>query len=227
MPMTTKPAEPHWRLVDPLAGYVLAIALSGLTLTIALGAGADDGTVGEFLGGQAGFWAGLVGVVVLASHVSGTGDVRVDLRVRSSRSDALIGIAAGVATQLLVIPLLYMPLGLLVDDLDLSGDARELFDSSGSTVLLAIAVVLIAPIVEELFFRGLLLGALLVRWGEQTAIVGSAVLFGVTHFQLLQLPALIAAGLCFAILRVRTGTLGPAIWAHTAFNACTVVVLFA
>lgn len=227
MPITTKPAEPKWRLVDPLVGYVLAFVLSGLALTLALGMGAEEGTVGEFLGGQAGFWAGLVGVVVLASHISGSGSVRADLRVQSSRSDALVGVAAGVATQLLVIPLLYVPLGLLVDDLDLSGDARDLFDSPGPTVLLAMAVVVIAPIVEELFFRGLLLGALLVRWGERAAVVGSSVLFGVTHFQLLQLPALIAAGLCFAILRVRTGTLGPAIWAHVAFNASTVVLLLA
>lgn len=225
--MTAKSTEPRWRLVDPLAGYVLAFVLSGLTLTIALGAGVEEGTIGEFLGGQVGFWAGLVGVVVLASHVSGTGNPRTDLRLRSSRTDALVGIAAGVATQLVVIPLLYAPMGFLVDDLDLSGKAQELFDSPGPTFLLALAVVFVAPIVEELFFRGLLFGALLVRWGERVAIVGSSVFFGVTHFQLLQLPALIAAGLCFAILRARTGALGPSIWAHVAFNTSTVILLLA
>ncbi len=55
--------------------------------------------------------------------------------------------------------------------------------------------------------------------------IGSSVIFGATHFQLLQLPALTTAGLVFAFLRVRTGRLGPAILGHAAFNCITVASL--
>jgi membrane protease YdiL (CAAX protease family) len=217
--------EPRWRLRDPLVGYVIAFFLSAIGVTMAISAGATDGTVAEFLGGQAGFWAGLVGIVALASHISGTGSIRRDLRVTSSWPEGLIGVVAGAFTQLVAIPIAYAPIDWFVDDLDLSGEARDLFESPGPRALMIIAIIVIAPIVEELFFRGLLMGALQVRWGNTTAVVGSSVIFAATHFQPLQFPGLVLAGLCFAWMRVRTGRLGPAMWAHAAFNACTVAVL--
>src|SRR5207248_894152 len=81
------------------------------------------------------------------------------------------------------------------------------------------------PIVEELFFRGLVLRSLLRRWGPTASVIGSAVVFGVVHLELLQLPALVVLGLVLGVLVVRTGRLGPSIWAHGAFNAVTVVSL--
>jgi membrane protease YdiL (CAAX protease family) len=49
--------------------------------------------------------------------------------------------------------------------------------------------------------------------------------FGVTHFQLLQFPALVAFGAVLGFLALRTGRLGPSIVAHMAFNAVTVTAL--
>ena len=47
----------------------------------------------------------------------------------------------------------------------------------------------------------------------------------VTSGAALQLPALVALGLILAVLVLRTGRLGPGIFAHGAFNAVTVVAL--
>jgi membrane protease YdiL (CAAX protease family) len=55
----------------------------------------------------------------------------------------------------------------------------------------------------------------------------SSVVFGLSHGQLLQLPALILAGVLFGVLAHRAGRLGPAIAAHVAFNMVTVVSLLA
>ena len=49
--------------------------------------------------------------------------------------------------------------------------------------------------------------------------------FGITHFQLVQLPALVLVGVVNGLLVLRTGRLGPALWSHAAFNAVTVAVL--
>ena len=57
------------------------------------------------------------------------------------------------------------------------------------------------------------------------AVVATAVVFGATHFQPLQLLALAGAGAVFALLAVRFDRLGPAIIAHMAFNAVTVINL--
>ena len=86
-------------------------------------------------------------------------------------------------------------------------------------------MVVVAPVVEELFFRGLLLRSMVQRWGTRVGVVGSSVIFGATHFQAIQFPALALAGLLFAVLAVRAGRLGPAIAAHAGFNAATVIVL--
>jgi membrane protease YdiL (CAAX protease family) len=57
------------------------------------------------------------------------------------------------------------------------------------------------------------------------ATIGSAVAFGLAHFELLQLAALILFGLVLALLAERTGRLGPGIVAHATFNAATVLTL--
>ena len=84
---------------------------------------------------------------------------------------------------------------------------------------------MVAPFVEELYFRGLLMRALWGRMGRLAAVVLAAVLFGLAHVQLLQLPALVAFGLVAGILAASTRRLAPAMWAHAAFNGFTVVQL--
>ncbi|MBA2438666.1 MAG: CPBP family intramembrane metalloprotease [Acidimicrobiia bacterium] len=84
-----------------------------------------------------------------------------------------------------------------------------------------------APLFEELFYRGLWLRAVERRWGTGWAVVTSSLVFGLIHFQVYDLPALIGFGLVVAVLAVRTGRLGPAIWAHVAFNLTAVISLLA
>jgi uncharacterized protein len=55
--------------------------------------------------------------------------------------------------------------------------------------------------------------------------VGSSVVFGLAHFEPLQLPALILFGVVLGVLAQRTGRLGPGIVAHATFNAVTVLSL--
>ena len=55
----------------------------------------------------------------------------------------------------------------------------------------------------------------------------SSVIFGAVHLQPLQFPALVAVGVVFALLTLRSGRLGPAIFAHVAFNAVAVGSLLA
>ena len=103
-----------------------------------------------------------------------------------------------------------------------------LADGAGGVAVVVVGVVLVAPFVEELFFRGLLLRALWGRMGRTATVVVSAVLFGLAHVQLLQLPALVAFGLVAGVLVVSTKRLAPAMWAHAAFTAsrsCSVALI--
>lgn len=108
------------------------------------------------------------------------------------------------------------------------GPARQLTSKGsglagliGMLLLLAVA----APLVEELLFRGLLQQGLATRLPRWAALVCTAALFGVVHFEWLQLPGLFAAGLVFGGLLLRYQRLGPSIFAHMFFNASTVLLL--
>ena len=108
---------------------------------------------------------------------------------------------------------------------------REMTDRATDglgVVLLVLIVGIGAPIVEEIFYRGLLQRSLLKRGlPAGVAVVLTALVFAVSHQQLLQLPGLFVAGLVFGALALRAGRLGPAITAHVAFNMVTVVSLLA
>lgn len=91
--------------------------------------------------------------------------------------------------------------------------------------LLAIAI---APAAcEELLFRGAALPAL-ERLGAPAAAALSSLLFGVIHLDaaggrlsLYRVPFAFAVGLGLAAIRLRTGSLGPAIVAHATLNSIT------
>lgn len=207
------------------AGYVAAIVVSALTGGLAASlTGEADGVV-TMVAGQVGFWAVLV-ATVLHELPGRDQPVTARLGLRFRWVDAPIGLVVGVATQLVVVPALYLPFRSLIDD-DLSGPARNLLDGAGGVGLavIGVSVVVVAPVVEELFFRRLLLRAMEHQWGTAAAVVGSSVVFGATHFQPLQFPALATAGAVFAVSAVRTGRLGTAVAVHAAFNATTFVTI--
>jgi membrane protease YdiL (CAAX protease family) len=135
-------------------------------------------------------------------------------------------------TQLILVPLLNLPLITLFDlDTDkLDDPATSLSDRADSpigVILLILVVVIGAPIVEEIFYRGLLQRSLLRLLPAPAAIGLTAVVFGASHLQLLQLPALILFGAVAGVLAHRSGRLGPSIFCHMAFNAVTVIALLA
>jgi membrane protease YdiL (CAAX protease family) len=208
---------------------VVAFVLSNLVALAWLGATGHDTGVGVLLAFDAGQWAGLVGAVHLATTRKGSGSVVEDFGLRIRLSDAPLGLAVGAVSQFALVPLLYLPLRLLAPDRarELSKPAKQLFDGvhGAQLALLVLLVVIGAPIVEELFFRGLLLRALRRRYGPVPAIALSAALFGLAHFEPLQTIALAAFGAVLGWLAERSGRLGPGIFAHCAFNLATVVVL--
>lgn len=235
-PMVPAPGDgsPRWGLGDAAVGWVMAqtfALLGALVLAAAYGYSqselADNDVSLTFTALQfPPLWLGFVGVPIWAAATKGAGWVA-DFAVRLRAIDVPVGVAAGLLAQFVVVPLVSLPLIWLTNtDLDKLGEpARDLgakANSPGLVVLLFLMVAVGAPIAEEIFFRGLLLRALEKRFGTVVAVVGSSVVFGATHFQALQLPALAAAGVVFALLTVRTERLGPAIVAHMAFNAATV-----
>jgi membrane protease YdiL (CAAX protease family) len=90
------------------------------------------------------------------------------------------------------------------------------------TVQLVVGAVLIAPLTEELFFRGLLLQALCYHFRHGwLAVAVSAVTFGLVHAQPQDVLPLLTMGVVLGYLRLRCGVLWPCILLHALFNART------
>jgi len=176
-----------------------------------------------------GLWIGLVGAAVLASRRRGSASAATDfgLWIRDWR-DVLGGAAVGLASQYLLIPALYWPFEQADPALRqrLSHPAQQ--DTASAHSVWSIGVLLVvlavgAPIVEELFFRGLLLRGLLGVAPVPVAVVGSGLLFGLAHFERTQFAGLAAFGIVLGVLAWRTGRLAPGMAAHGAFNAAAVL----
>lgn len=177
-----------------------------------------------------GLWIPLLGAAWLASTAFGTRSVPRDLGFRFERADLgwglLVGIAGLVAATGVQWALSAFP--------ELVGTNTNFIEDQSSTVPGAIVVALStmvgAPLVEELFFRGLLqramagLGAL--------AVVLQAVVFGAIHVTpsegLGNVGIVLGVGVFGLVLGVavrRFGRLGPAIVGHALFNAAAVIPL--
>lgn len=88
---------------------------------------------------------------------------------------------------------------------------------------LALQAVIVAPLVEELFFRGLLLQSLWRLTGlSWPAVLLSALLFGLVHLPVPQsVPALVTMGCALGYLRLRHRSLGLCVAVHMLFNLRT------
>jgi len=230
-PAEVEPPAPRWGLGDAAIGYVVGFFASAVAASAWAAAHGNptQSSLGTTAAGLIGLWLGLAGAPLLASRLKGSGDLAVEFGLRLRWIDLPLGLVLGLVSQLVVSDVLYLPLRLTDPHLEqqLSRPAQQLTGlAHGSAVaLLAVLVVGCAPVVEELFFRGLLLRSLARRFGNVWAVIGSAVLFGLAHFEALQFPALVAFGLVLGVLAVRTGRLGPGIFAHAGFNAFTVAYL--
>jgi membrane protease YdiL (CAAX protease family) len=86
-----------------------------------------------------------------------------------------------------------------------------------------IVIAVVAPIVEELTFRGLGY-SLLARYGRWTAIIGTGVAFGLAHGLVNAFPFLAAFGIGLAYLRSRVDSVYPGMVVHGLFNAIALTV---
>jgi membrane protease YdiL (CAAX protease family) len=226
----------RWGLPDAAAGFLAAIVLSGLigSLVLVLGGwdNTDDAPMWAVALLQLPLWAGFAGAALIATYRRGARSLRDDFGLAFEKRDVPIGLALGIAAQYFVNYAVSWPVikltGSSFDDYE--KPARDLADKAKASswwgiVLFVLVVAVAAPFFEELFYRGLLQRSLLRHVAPAGAIALTATLFGLSHFELLQLPALVVFGVLVGWLALRTGRLGLSIFTHVGFNTTTVIVL--
>jgi CAAX protease family protein len=169
-------------------------------------------------------WAAFLVGIYVASKRSGSGDVRVDVGMRARLID-VIGVPIGVLTQLVLVPLLYLPLRQVWPDTfadkKLSETADKLANraSGGTMVLLVLMVCVGAPIVEEIVYRGFLQCSFSARTSQVVAWLVVAAWFTIIHFRPVEYPGLFAFALVTGACLMFTDRIGMSWATHIAFNA--------
>jgi membrane protease YdiL (CAAX protease family) len=91
-------------------------------------------------------------------------------------------------------------------------------------VLTGVFVVVVAPLVEELFFRGFLYQALRNSWGTILGVLGSAAIFSGIHGEPDKFVPLFILGIALAMLFQKTRSLWPCIILHAVNNSLAFAV---
>ncbi|MFM1770709.1 MAG: hypothetical protein RJA22_3238 [Verrucomicrobiota bacterium] len=99
----------------------------------------------------------------------------------------------------------------------------ELALSPGRRTLFLLASLVLAPVAEEILFRGILYPAIKQQGHPRLALAASAVLFSAIHFNQLAFIPFIVLAVLLTLLYERTGSLLAPILAHAAFNAANVI----
>ena len=236
------PARPRirWGLPDVgvawVVGLVAALVVSSI---VAAAAGIDTSRVSDDVGvllasvvGQA---IGVIGTLELVARRKGRGSLGADFglvaRLPGGRwTTAALWLLAGVALQLAILPFLQ-----IVVDVHGKAETQDVVEQfkqarGPALVLFAVIVVTVAPVAEELLFRGALLRALQRRMTPAWAVFVSALAFAAVHPLLspsigsvIAIPGLFALGLLSAALAIRTGNLSASILLHAGFNLLTAV----
>ncbi len=111
----------------------------------------------------------------------------------------------------------------LIPHIEAQAGLRELFaaipQTIGNQILLFVAVAILAPIAEELVFRGFLQNSLMHHMPPFAAIALASAIFAAIHFDFYAFPALAALGAAFGYLYYKTGSLRVNIAMHVINNA--------
>jgi membrane protease YdiL (CAAX protease family) len=225
-----RPLRAASRSVDiPFAAAAWVIGFlvgNSLAIVVYAAAGVDDAdtaSITTMFVAVASGWLGYLGGAWWASQQSGTGEPVADYRI-SFRAVDLIGVPIGALAQLVLLPVLYLPLTELWPDTFTDERLRETAENlvdraDGYEVALLVLMVCIgAPLVEEIVYRGMIQGSLVARLDDTVGLVLAAVFFAVIHFRPIEYPGLIATGLVLGACMVVTGRIGMSIVAHVAFN---------
>lgn len=217
------------------AGYAVGVGLSVLVGLRLSALDRDVSRATEIGVSSLALWTGLLGAVAYVSARRGTRSIVRDFGFRVRWSDLGFGLAGAIVGRIAA-GIAIAPLPILDRDLG-EGSDRAVFEGAtadGRSWLILVLVVCVgAPLVEELFFRGLLQTRLVGRLGVVVGIVVSSALFGAAHLiawdgplSLVYAWAIACGGLVLGAVYHYSKRLGAAIVAHALFNAIALLALW-
>jgi membrane protease YdiL (CAAX protease family) len=229
----------RWGIGDAVLAFVVGIVAGVVVAAPFLGSSSDSVTTPAVLIASIfGQDLAIIGWLAMVARRKGMGSLGADFGLTFRPALArgigeLKWLLIGVGVQLVALA----PTALL-QELH-GGDAKQDVVSTAGrahgleVVLMIVGVALLAPLTEELLFRGALLRSVMRRTTPGVAVFVSACVFGLVHAigdpsvgTLIALPAIIALGIVSGYQAVKTGDLARSVMLHVGFNALSVILLF-
>ncbi|CAN5868543.1 hypothetical protein BH23ACT5_BH23ACT5_12470 [soil metagenome] len=220
---------PRWTIID-----FVVVALGGLAGALVFGVPAmvwGEGGDAAIISSIVGQYLGHLGVLWLLGRGRGLGAESLGFEIRPGD---ILYVGLGVAFQI-VLAIVFIPAQRLLVPEGGAQDMAEIFGQLGSpAVRIAVVAVtaVLAPLVEELMFRGVLLRSLAHR-SRRTVLVTTSVVFAAFHLTgvssvpagILIFTQIFIVGLFLGHLTLRHERIGPAIFVHGGFNLVAALIL--
>ena len=225
-----------WTFPDVIALFFAGLVGSVVTITVGQFVNGGDPLTGVPLlavssVGQAGTQLGMLAYM---SRTRGTASWDLDFGLRFQSSDWL-GLIYGMLLQIAVILFVQLPIAELLnledpptqDVAEIAGDAASWI----SRIAIVVVVVVLAPLTEELLYRGVLLSRLRRGLSRHVAVAISAAVFAGIHLvdpdTAFIVPGLFVIGLVLGYQALHTGRIGLAITTHAGVNLLAAVAILA
>ncbi|AWI05417.1 CPBP family intramembrane glutamic endopeptidase [Clostridium drakei] len=148
--------------------------------------------------------------------------LKTDLNIKDTMFSIIINITVSIGFVIIVVCALksISPsfINGLLEELN-KNDSNSLY----SIIINGITASFIAPIVEELIFRGVILNRLKIKMGIKKAVIISSILFGMIHYELGILSAIVF-GICMSLIYLKTKNIFVTIAIHIINNFMIFVV---
>jgi uncharacterized protein len=165
-------------------------------------------------------------LAVLITRLRGNGP-STDLRLHWSSRELGLGLMFGFGGLFVTLPASVLYISIVGPEAnsavgEIFGGVRA---SWPGAVVVFLVVVFVAPLCEEIVYRGLLWGAVERRWGRWVAVVVTTVVFALAHLEFTRIPLLLVVAIPIALARLYSGGLLASIVAHQVTNLLPGIVL--
>ena len=205
-----------------LTAVLLSVAVGSMSGTSGKAA-SDSPTTWVLALSALGLWLPFVFMLRWVARRAGI-DFRQYFGMRFATTDWL-GIPLGIFCQVVLMNVVNWPLNLWFPDTfnsqRIETRARDMVDAAHGAwfIVLFVVVVVGAPLVEELVYRGFIQGGLQSQIGSIWALIISAAWFTVVHLEPIEFPGLFAFAIVLGLCYRRTQRVGLSMVTHLAFNA--------
>ena len=216
-----------------LFSFALAVGLSFTVLAILRANHKPGGESAELVLTEVALWVPMLSACWFVSRRRGERSFAADFGLRWRPMDIGLGLAGSVAARsteaIALLPVILLQPHFRVPEVT---EFHQFTDGVSGWIVLALVTCVGAPIVEELFFRGLIQTRLVGRYGPIVGIGVTSVLFGAAHLigwsgpiSLVYALAIAGAGVALGTMRHLTGRLGTSMMTHSFFNAQALLIL--